>query len=95
MHCLELQQSTVWSLGTAVQAVVGCVQGQKAKAMELAYTALARMAAASGDGDAAVQAAEEGLRAGVPARLRAFGPALLAYAVAGQVDKAFQVGLTS
>lgn len=67
------------------------LQGQKVKALELAYTALARMAAANGDGDAAVKAAEEGLRAGVPARLRTFVPALLAYAVAGDVDKAFQV----
>lgn len=61
------------------------------KALELAYTALARMAAANSNGDEAMKAAEEGLRAGVPARLRAFVPALLAYAVAGEVDKAFQV----
>ena len=59
--------------------------------MELAYTALARMAAANGDGDAALEATQQGLKAGVPARLRAFVPALLAYAVAGQHEKAFKV----
>lgn len=65
------------------------------KALELAYTALARMAAANRDPDTALQAAEDGLRAGVPARLRAFAPALLAFAVAGDVDKAFQVCTTA
>lgn len=67
------------------------MQSQKAKPLELAHTALARMAAANGNGDAALEAAEQGQRAGVPARLRTFAPALLAFAVAGQVDKAFQV----
>ena len=67
------------------------VQTRKAKPIELAYTALARMAAATGDGDAALQASHEGLKAGVPARLRAFTPALLAYAVKGQIDRAFKV----
>ena len=60
--------------------------------MELAYTALARMAAAAGDGDAAVEATQRGLEAGVAPKLRAFVPALLAYAVAGEASKAFQVG---
>ena len=63
----------------------------KAKPLELAYTALARMAVAGGDGDAALEAAHQGLQAGVPAKLRAFTPALLAYAVKGQVEEAFQV----
>ena len=59
-----------------------CAQNDDSKPLELAYTALARIAAAAGDGDAAFEATQQGLRAGVPARLRAFVPALLAYAVA-------------
>lgn len=66
-------------------------QKQRAKPLELAYTALARMAATAGDGDAALEATNRGLSAGVPARLRGFVPALLAYAVAGEADKALQV----
>ena len=61
------------------------------KPLELAFTALARMAAAGGKGGAALEATHRGLQAGVPARLRAFTPALLAYAVKGQVQQAFQV----
>ena len=67
------------------------LQSSEAKPLELAFTALARMAAANGDGDAALEATQQGLNAGVPARLRAFVPALLAYAVAGQHEKAFKV----
>lgn len=63
------------------------------KPLELAYTALARMAAAAGDGDAALQATHRGLQAGVAPKLRGFTPALLAYAVKGQVEHAFQVYL--
>lgn len=65
------------------------------KPLELAYTALARMAAAAGEGDAALQATHKGLQAGVPPKLRAFTPALLAYAVQGQVEQAFQVSFNS
>ena len=87
-------QSSTLLTNTAVlcNPIAQYVQAQKAKPLELAYTALARMAAAMGDGDAALEAAEQGQRAGVPARLRTFAPALLAFAVSGQVDKAFQVG---
>lgn len=81
----------LWVSKTSNNRDIACLQDQKVKALELAYTALARMAAANSNGDEAMKAAEEGLRAGVPARLRAFVPALLAYAVAGEVDKAFQV----
>ena len=49
------------------------------------------MAAAGGEGGAALEATHRGLQAGVPPRLRAFTPALLAYAVNGQVQQAFQV----
>lgn len=66
-------------------------QKQRAKPLELAYTALARMAATAGDGDAALEATNRGLSAGVLPKLRGFAPALLAYAVAGEADKALQV----
>ncbi len=67
------------------------MQIEQAKPLELAYTALARMAATAGDGDAAVEAINRGLQAGVPPKIRGFVPALLAYAVAGETEKAFQV----
>ena len=67
------------------------LQAQKVKPLELAFTALARMAAAGGEGAAALEATHRGLQAGVPPRLRAFTPALLAYAVKGQVQQALQV----
>ena len=50
------------------------------------------MAATAGDGDAALEATTRGLTAGVTPKLRGFVPALLAYAVAGEPEKAFQVG---
>ena len=81
----------LWNSSTPSNRSLACLQNKKVKAVELAYTALARMAAANSNGDEALKAAQEGLRAGAPARLRAFVPALLAYAVAGDVDKAFQV----
>ena len=57
----------------------------------MAYTALARMAAGAGRPDDAYAAAQELLAAkSLPARLRAFVPALQGYCAAGQVDKAFQ-----
>ncbi len=68
-----------------------CVQKRSTKPLELAYTALARMAATAGDGDAALEATTKGLTAGVGPKLRGFVPALLAYAVAGEPEKAFQV----
>ena len=49
------------------------------------------MAATAGDGDAALEATTRGLTAGVAPKLRGFVPALLAYAVAGKPEKAFQV----
>ncbi len=45
----------------------------------------------AGDGDAALEATSRGLKAGVTPKLRGFVPALLAYAVAGDSKKAFQV----
>jgi len=48
------------------------------------------MAATAGDGDAALEATSRGLKAGVTPKLRGFVPALLAYAVAGKPEKAFQ-----
>lgn len=67
------------------------LQKSSTKPLELAYTALARMAATAGDGDAALEATIRGLTAGVTPKLRGFVPALLAYAVAGEPEKAFQV----
>jgi len=67
------------------------LQKGSTKPLELAYTALARMAATAGDGDAALEATSRGLKAGVTPKLRGFVPALLAYAVAGDSKKAFQV----
>ncbi|KAK9826794.1 hypothetical protein WJX81_001690 [Elliptochloris bilobata] len=59
---------------------------------EMAYTALARMAAQAGRPDEAYAAVQELLAAkSLPVRLRAFVPALQGYCAAGEVDKAFQV----
>ena len=81
VHCMQcLQMNAEFEM-----------QAMKAKPLELAYTALARMAAVTGDGDAALEATNQGLQAGVTAKLRAFTPALLAYAVKGQIEPAFQV----
>ncbi len=51
------------------------------------------MAATAGDGDAALEATTRGLTAGVTPKLRGFVPALLAYAVAGESEKAFQASI--
>lgn len=49
------------------------------------------LATSGGDGDGAFQAAKDGQAAKVPARLRTFLPALVAYAENGNVNGAFQV----
>ncbi|KAL3153111.1 hypothetical protein ABBQ38_012130 [Trebouxia sp. C0009 RCD-2024] len=86
-----LPQLTPAQLQKEGRAIFDQMQAQQVKPLELAYTALARMAAAAGDGDAALEATHRGLQAGVAPKLRAFTPALLAYAVQGQVEPAFQV----
>ncbi|KAL4853023.1 Proteinaceous RNase P 2 [Chlorella vulgaris] len=58
---------------------------------EMSYTALARMAAAGGDADGAFALVQEMLAAGITPKLRSFTPALVAYAEAGNCDKAFEV----
>ncbi|DBA87294.1 TPA: hypothetical protein ACH3X1_004352 [Trebouxia sp. C0004] len=78
-------------LHQAGRSIFDQMQKQSTKPLELAYTALARMAATAGDGDAALEATIRGLTAGVTPKLRGFVPALLAYAVAGESEKAFQV----
>ncbi len=55
------------------------------KATEVAYTSLARLAAAAGDGDAALVAARKVVAQGLTPRLRTFVPALMAFAADGQV----------
>ena len=82
-RCLRSQQS---SCGTRKR----CVTAAALRA-QMAYTALARMAAVAGRPDDAYAAVQELLAAkSLPARLRAFVPALQGYCAAGQVDKAFQ-----
>lgn len=78
-------------LHQAGRSIFDQMQKRSTKLLELAYTALARMAATAGDGDAALEATTRGLTAGVTPKLRGFVPALLAYAVAGEPEKAFQV----
>ncbi|KAA6426205.1 MAG: Pentatricopeptide repeat-containing, partial [Trebouxia sp. A1-2] len=78
-------------LHQAGRSIFDQMQKSSTKPLELAYTALARMAATAGDGDAALEATIRGLTAGVTPKLRGFVPALLAYAVAGEPEKAFQV----
>ncbi|KAL0051819.1 hypothetical protein WJX82_002667 [Trebouxia sp. C0006] len=78
-------------LHQAGRSIFDQMQKRSTKPLELAYTALARMAATAGDGDAALEATTKGLTAGVAPKLRGFVPALLAYAVAGEPEKAFQV----
>ena len=55
------------------------------KATEVAFTSIARLAAAAGDGDAALAAARKVVAQGLAPRLRTFVPALMAFAAAGQV----------
>ena len=55
------------------------------KPTEVAYTSLARLASAAGDGDAAFAAAQEVVAHSLVPRLRSFVPALAAFAAAGQV----------
>lgn len=55
------------------------------KPTEVAYTSLARLAAAAGDGDAAFAAAKKVVEQSLIPRLRSFVPALVAYAAVGQV----------
>ena len=51
----------------------------------MAYTSIARLAAAAGDADAALSAARKVVDQGLVPRLRTFVPALMAFAAHGQV----------
>ena len=61
----------------------------------MAFTAMARMAAAAGRPQDALAAVKELLEGPLPARLRSFAPALKAFAVQGLVDEAFEVSWIS
>ena len=52
---------------------------------EVAYTSIARLAAAAGNGDEALSAARKVVAQGLAPRLRTFVPALMAFAASGQV----------
>jgi len=52
---------------------------------EVAYTSIARLAAAAGNGDEALSSARKVVAQGLAPRLRTFVPALMAYAASGQV----------
>lgn len=69
--------SRISALISGVPAVV--------KPTEVAYTSLARLASAAGDGDAAFAAAQKVVAQSLVPRLRSFVPALVAYAAAGEV----------
>ena len=58
---------------------------------EMAFTALARMAARARDPRGSLAAAREAVARGHPARLRSFSPAILAFAVEGDAASAFEV----
>ena len=55
------------------------------KMTEVAYTSIARLAAAAGNGDEALSAARKVVGQGLAPRLRTFVPALMAFAASGQV----------
>ncbi|PSC70853.1 pentatricopeptide repeat [Micractinium conductrix] len=58
---------------------------------EMCFTAMARLAAARGDADRAFALAQETLEHGIAPKLRSYSPALIAFAEAGNANKAFEV----
>lgn len=68
-----------------VNSALTSVRRAGVKPTEVAFTSLARLAAAAGDGDAAFAAAQKVVAQSLVPRLRSFVPALVAFAAAGQV----------
>ena len=73
--------------------LIARMKGQGIRMEEVAYTAMARMAAAAGQPDQALAAARQLLSARVPPKLRVFVPALRGYCAAGDAQRAFEACL--
>ncbi|KAH7420413.1 hypothetical protein KP509_13G006700 [Ceratopteris richardii] len=58
---------------------------------EATFTAVARLAVAKGDGDLAFETVQKMAAAGIPPKLRSYGPPLLCFCEHKQVEKAFEV----
>ena len=79
-------------LKKAAAILVRLRAGSEARS-EMSYTALARLHAAAGDPDAAFAVLQEYLASGLPPRLRAILPVLLALCERGDTARAMEVCL--
>ncbi|XP_073110553.1 proteinaceous RNase P 1, chloroplastic/mitochondrial isoform X2 [Elaeis guineensis] len=64
---------------------------EKIPMSEAALTSVARMAMSMGNGDMAFEIVKQMKALGITPRLRSYGPALLAFCNAGDIEKAFEV----